>query len=83
MKMKTVLFIALLVSTILSQSAVLNSKDLAVTIYNNNLGVVKDTRTIKFSAGVSELNFTDVASTILPETVTFSALNTTNPISIL
>ena len=66
-----------------NQSVILGNKDLAVTIYNNDLGVVKDTRSIKFAGGVSELNFTDVASTIISETVTFDALNTAVSISVL
>lgn len=73
----------LLLQCLNSQSTILASKDLALTVYNNNLGVVKDTRTISFAGGTSDLNFTDVASTILPETVTFNAQNTTQPISIL
>lgn len=65
------------------QSIIKDQKDIAVTIYNNNLGVVKDTRTITFAGGISELNFTDVASTIIPETVTFDALGTAVSISVL
>jgi hypothetical protein len=65
------------------QSIIQGEKDIAVTIYNNDIGVVKDTRTITFAGGISELNFTDVASTIIPETVTFDALGTVVSISVL
>ena len=78
--MKTTLsaLLLLLLSTlILSQpvSEILSQNSLALTIYNNNLGVVKDVRTFKFRAGRSSVDFTDVASTILPETVTFTPVS--------
>ena len=66
MRLPIFITITLLLSTAFSQSTVIASKDIALTIYNNNLGVVKDTRTIQFVGGVSSLNFTDVATTILP-----------------
>jgi hypothetical protein len=66
MKLNFFFCFALLTIGVFMQSQVLGAKDIAVTIYNNNLGVVKDTRTIRFAGGISELNFTDVASTILP-----------------
>lgn len=40
-----------------------------VTVYNNNLGLVKDTRKITLSKGEGELRFMDVASRIMPVTV--------------
>lgn len=44
----------------------LSENSLALTIYNNNFGVVKDVRTFKFRSGRSSVDFTDVASTIIP-----------------
>ncbi|MGE5174966.1 MAG: DUF4139 domain-containing protein [Hyphomicrobiales bacterium] len=44
-------------------------RDVAVTVYNDNLGVVKDRRTFPIQAGVSDLSFTDVASQIDPTSV--------------
>lgn len=66
-----------LTATILAQpvSEILSQNSLALTIYNNNFGVVKDVRTFKFRAGRSSVDFTDVASTILPETVTFTPVS--------
>ena len=40
-----------------------------VTIYNNNLGLVKESRKIKLSSGEGELHFGDVAAMINPVTV--------------
>jgi len=54
-------------STGLSQN-VLN-KTVAVTVYNQNLGVVKDIREIDISSGLSEIRITDVAQQIDPTSV--------------
>jgi hypothetical protein len=44
-------------------------RDVAVTVYNENLGVVKDRRTFTVARGFSEVEFTDVASSIDPTSV--------------
>ena len=44
-------------------------RDVAVTVYNENLGVVKDRRSFTVSNGVSEVEFTEVASNIDPTSV--------------
>ncbi len=46
-----------------------NQKEIAVTVYNSNLGVIKDTRSIKLNSGVSEISITDVAQFIDPTSV--------------
>lgn len=46
-----------------------------VTVYNNNLGLVKDTRKVALPAGDGELQFMDVAALIKPETVHVKSLN--------
>jgi hypothetical protein len=43
--------------------------NVAITIYNVNLGLVKDQREIKLGTGMSELRFMDVASQIIPTSV--------------
>lgn len=43
--------------------------DVAVTIYNNNLALVQDQRTIALPAGRSRQEFPDVSAQIRPETV--------------
>lgn len=48
--------------------------DVAVTVYNENLGVVKDRRKFAVGQGVSELKFTDVASSIDPTSVHLRSL---------
>lgn len=46
----------------------------ALTIYNVNLGLVKDQREIKLSKGTGELRFMDVASQIIPTSVHIKSL---------
>ena len=47
--------------------------DVAVTIYNNDLALVQDTRTLALPQGRSRQEFPDVSAAIRPETVTLSA----------
>lgn len=46
--------------------------DVAVTIYNNNLALVQDTRQLSVPQGRSRQEFPDVSAQIRPETVTLS-----------
>jgi hypothetical protein len=46
--------------------------DVAVTIYNNNLALVQDARTLTVPQGRSRQEFPDVSAQIRPETVTLS-----------
>ena len=45
------------------------AREVAVTVYNENLGVVKDRRRFSIASGLTELRFTDVASLIEPTSV--------------
>jgi hypothetical protein len=49
-------------------------RDVAVSVYNENLGVVKDRRPFAIAKGESELQFTDVASSIDPTSVHLRSL---------
>lgn len=46
-----------------------NQKSVAITVYNNNLGVVKDLRTLDITSGISTIKLTDVAQYIDPTSV--------------
>jgi hypothetical protein len=46
-----------------------DQRDVMVTIYNGNLGLVKDLRDVRFPSGQSEVQFMDVAALIDPTTV--------------
>jgi hypothetical protein len=47
--------------------------DVAVTIYNNDLALVQDVRTLNIAVGRSRIEFPDVSSRIRPETLSFAA----------
>jgi hypothetical protein len=46
----------------------------AITVYNVNLGLVKDRREIKLPKGTSDLRFMDIASKIIPTSVSIKSL---------
>jgi hypothetical protein len=50
-------------------------KDVMVTIYNGNLGLVKDVREVRLPAGINETQFMDVAALIDPTTVHLRSLS--------
>jgi hypothetical protein len=49
-------------------------KDVMVTIYNGNLGLVKDVREVRLPVGLGEAQFMDVAAQIDPTTVHLKSL---------
>jgi hypothetical protein len=51
-----------------------SQRDLMVTIYNGNLGLVKDTRETRLPTGMSEVQFADVAAQIDPTSVHLKSL---------
>ncbi len=66
-----------LTSTIDDQQAV------EVTVYNSNIGLVKDTRKLQLPQGEGELKFMDVASGILPYTVQIQSINSPGGLTVL
>ena len=48
--------------------------DLAVTVYNSNLALVRDVRQLELPSGTFDLNFEDIAATVNPATVHFRSL---------
>jgi len=48
---------------------------MALTVYNDNLGLVKDQREISLRKGTGELRFMDVASGIIPASVSITSLS--------
>jgi len=57
--------------------------DLAVTVYNSNLGVVSETRQLEFTQGVGRLAFRDVPSQIDAASVQFEVVDTGKDVVIL
>jgi len=54
-----------------------------VTVYNSNLGLIRETRKMVFPVGEGELRFMDVASHILPSSVFASSMNHQGGFSVL
>jgi hypothetical protein len=57
--------------------------EVSVTIYNQDLGLVKDVRELEFQKGKGIVKFTDVASQIDPTSVHFKPVNPSDRMSIL
>jgi hypothetical protein len=69
--MRATLLLATLPSLLVAQEAQTTLKDqkaLAVTIYNDNLALVKDTREVRLPRGEARLAFQEVSAQIRPET---------------
>jgi hypothetical protein len=56
---------------------------LQITVYNSNLGLVKDQRQVKLGSGIQELKFMDVASQIIPTSVSIRSTSEGDPFSVL
>jgi len=79
------IFAVLFLSTCLfaAKEPVSEGNSVAVTVYNNNFGVVKECRPIVFEKGLNTIKFTDVASSIDPTSVSFQCLSSPGKIAIL
>ena len=66
-----------------SKSTIDDQVAVEVTVYNNNLGLIKDTRNVELPLGEGELRFMDVASHIMPVTVHAKSLNYPDDFSVL
>src|SRR5262245_60131967 len=52
-------------------SSLSDQVELAVTVYNSDIALVRDVRTLKLPRGVFDLRFMDIAATVNPATVHF------------
>jgi hypothetical protein len=52
-----------------------DQEDLALTVYNSDLALVRDIRRLTLAPGVSNLHFMDIAATVNPATVHFRSLS--------
>jgi len=59
-----------------------DQQSLSVTIYNSNIGLVRDVRKITLQSGLSELKFMDVAAQINPATVHIKSLTSPGQFSV-
>ena len=57
--------------------------DLALTVYNSNLSLVRDVRELTLPTGESQLKFMDIAASINPSTVHFRSLSDPGKLEVL
>jgi hypothetical protein len=57
--------------------------DLAVTVYNSNVALVRDTRDVSLPSGDFQLRFMDIAATVMPATVHFRSVADPEKLSVL
>ena len=65
-------------------STTLNDQtDLAVTVYNSNIALIRDVRQLQFPVGNFRLKFEDIAATVNPATVHFRSLNEPEKVAVV
>jgi len=57
--------------------------ELALTVYNSNIALVRDVRTLQLPRGTFDLQFMDIAATVNPATVHFRSLSEPDRVSVL
>jgi hypothetical protein len=65
------------------QATIDDQIDLAVTVYNSDIALVRDTRNLRLPRGISELRFMDIAATVNPATVHFRSLSEPSRLGVL
>lgn len=65
------------------RSTASDQKELAITIYNNNLALVKDQRKIKLKQGTQTVALRDVSAQIRPETALLQSLDSAKKIRVI
>lgn len=84
---RKIIFLAIVCAVVCSISFAgpekLPEPGVALTIYNENFGVVKESRQMSFEKGVNTKKFTDVASAIDPTSVNFRCLSAPGAVSVL
>jgi hypothetical protein len=57
--------------------------ELALTVYNSDIALVRDVRNLQLARGISDLHFMDIAATVNPATVHFRSLTEPSRVSVL
>jgi hypothetical protein len=60
-----------------------DQNELALTVYNSDLALVRDVRTLQLPRGTFDLKFMDIAATVNPATVHFRSLSEPSRVSVL
>src|SRR5574341_765746 len=64
-------------------STIEDQKSVAITVYNSNIALVKDTRALRLPRGASQLRFMDVAQQINPTTVHIKSMTAPNTLEVI
>ncbi|HKS95294.1 MAG TPA: DUF4139 domain-containing protein [Terriglobia bacterium] len=64
-------------------STVTDQKDLAVTVYNSNIALVRDVRQLRLPSGTFDLRFMDIAAQVNPATVHIVSLTAPKELTVL
>jgi len=60
-----------------------DQESVAVTVYNSDIGLIKDIRQLTLPGGLTELRFGEVAAKIMPQTVHIKSLTNPNQLQVL
>jgi len=60
-----------------------DQKEVAVTVYNSNVALVRDVRRLRLAAGTLDLRYMDIAAQVNPATVHIVSLNAPKDLSVL
>jgi hypothetical protein len=77
------LMLLLIFGIIFAAVAFGQQREIAITVYNNDLAVVKDIREIDLTKGISELKYQDVAAAIDPTSVHFKSLTAPDKVAVI
>lgn len=80
--------LSLLSLEVLAQIQTINTtakdrQSINITVYNSDIGLVRETRNINLPSGRFSLKFSDVAAQIMPETVYFGSKSNTDALKLL
>jgi hypothetical protein len=60
-----------------------DQETVSITVYNSNIGLVKDGRRLTLPTGITELKFGEVAAKIMPQTVHIKSLSDPSRLQVL
>jgi hypothetical protein len=68
---------------VVTESRITEQNSVSITVYNNNLGLVRDVRAVQLPVGTGELRFMNVAAHIIPVTVRARSLDRTGGFTVI
>ena len=71
------------ISAAQNQTTLDDQTELALTVYNSEIALVRDVRNLQLPRGTSNLRFMDIAATVNPATVHFRSLSEPSRVNVL